>query len=94
MAKNVLTIANAQDAVINADGSLSSVSINSSSSQGPSDDRRIKPDVTGNGTSVNSTVETSDTATGSMSGTSMAAPNVTGTLLLLQQHYKILQIAS
>ncbi len=88
VAKNVLTIANAQDAVINADGSLSSVSINSSSSQGPSDDRRIKPDVTGNGTAVNSTVETSDTATGSMSGTSMAAPNVTGTLLLLQQHYK------
>jgi subtilisin-like proprotein convertase family protein len=88
VAKNVLTIANAQDAVINVDGSLSSVSINSSSSQGPSDDRRIKPDITGNGTSVNSTVETSDTATGSMSGTSMAAPNVTGTLLLLQQHNK------
>lgn len=88
VAKNVLTVANAQDAVINADGSLSSVAINSSSSQGPTDDRRIKPDITGNGTAVNSTVETSDTATGQMSGTSMAAPNVTGTLLLLQQHYK------
>lgn len=88
VAKNVLTIANAQDAVINADGSLSSVNIDNSSSQGPTDDRRIKPDIAGNGTSVNSIVETSDTATGQMSGTSMAAPNVTGTLLLLQQHYK------
>ncbi|EAZ96883.1 peptidase S8 and S53, subtilisin, kexin, sedolisin [Flavobacteria bacterium BAL38] len=88
VAKNVLTVANAQDAVINADGSLSSVLINSSSSQGPSDDRRIKPDIAGNGTSVNSLSDTSDTATTNMSGTSMAAPNVTGTLLLLQQHYK------
>ena len=88
VAKNVLTIANAQDAVINADGSLSSVNIDNSSSQGPTDDRRIKPDIAGNGTAVNSIVETSDTATGQMSGTSMAAPNVTGTLLLLQQHYK------
>ena len=88
VAKNVLTIANAQDATIATDGSLTSVSIDISSSQGPSDDRRIKPDISGNGSSVNSLYSSSDTATGQMSGTSMAAPNVTGTLLLLQQHYK------
>ena len=88
VAKNVLTVANAEDATINADGTLNSVIINSSSSQGPTDDRRIKPDIAGNGTGVNSVVSSTDTATGSMSGTSMAAPNVTGTLLLLQQHYK------
>lgn len=87
-AKNSLIVANAQDAVINADGSLASVVINSSSSQGPTDDRRIKPDITGNGTNVTSTVSTSNTATTAYSGTSMAGPNVAGTLLLVQQHHK------
>ena len=88
VAKNVLTVANAQDATIAADGSLTSVSINSSSSQGPTDDRRIKPDITGNGTGVSSLWNTTDTSTASISGTSMASPNVAGTLLLLQQHHK------
>lgn len=87
-AKNVLIVANAEDAFINSDGSLSSVSINGSSSQGPTDDRRIKPDITGNGTGVKSTIATSNTATNSLSGTSMSGPNVAGTLLLVQQHHK------
>ena len=86
--KNTLIVANANDAVINTDGSLFSVSINTSSSQGPTDDRRIKPDITGNGTGLTSTISTSNTATASFSGTSMASPNVAGTLLLLQQHQK------
>lgn len=87
-AKNSLIVANANDAVINADGSLSSVTINSSSSQGPTDDRRIKPDIAGNGTGLTSPISTSNTATASYSGTSMAGPNVAGTLLLVQQHHK------
>lgn len=86
-AKNILVVANANDAIINSDGSLLNVSINSSSSQGPTDDRRIKPDIAGNGTGVTSSISTSNSATASYSGTSMASPNVTGTLLLLQQHY-------
>lgn len=86
--KNTLIVANTNDAVINADGSLSSVTINTSSSQGPTDDRRIKPDISGNGTGLTSTISTSNTATASYSGTSMASPNVTGTLLLVQQHHK------
>ncbi|WP_298314471.1 S8 family serine peptidase [uncultured Aquimarina sp.] len=85
--KNNMVVANAQDANINADGSLSSVSINSSSSEGPTDDLRIKPDITGNGTGVYSTYASSDTAYNSITGTSMASPNITGSLLLLQQHY-------
>lgn len=86
--KNNLVVANAQDANINASGNLVSVSINTSSSEGPTDDMRIKPDITGNGTGVYSTYDNSDTAYNSISGTSMASPNVTGSLLLLQQHYK------
>ncbi len=85
--KNNMVVANGQDASINADGSFNSVTINSSSSEGPTDDYRIKPDITGNGTGVYSTYDNSDAAYNSITGTSMASPNVTGTLLLLQQHY-------
>lgn len=85
--KNNLVVANAQDANIDSNGNLVSVSINSSSSEGPTDDMRIKPDITGNGTSVTSTYDSSDSAYGTITGTSMASPNVTGTLLLLQQHF-------
>lgn len=87
VSKNNLVVANTNDANVNANGELLSVSINSSSSQGPSDDFRIKPDISGNGTQVYSTYDTSNTAYANLTGTSMAAPNVTGTLLLLQQHY-------
>ncbi|MFY0602378.1 MAG: S8 family serine peptidase [Flavobacteriaceae bacterium] len=86
--KNNLVIANARDANINpADGSVIGVTINSGSSEGPTDDLRIKPDLAGNGTSLRSTFETSDTAYGSISGTSMSSPNVCGSLLLIQQHF-------
>ncbi|MEP0264400.1 S8 family serine peptidase, partial [Dokdonia sp.] len=85
--KNNLVVANAQDANIAADGTLISVTINSGSSEGPTDDYRIKPDITGNGTQLYSTYQNSDTAYNSITGTSMASPNVTGSLLLLQQHY-------
>ena len=94
-AKNSLLIANANDAVISGTGALTSVTINGSSSQGPTDDLRIKPDLAGNGTSVYSTATLTNPVTpltnssyGNATGTSMASPNVTGTLLLLQQHYK------
>lgn len=88
VSKNNLVVANAQDANIDVNGNLTSVLINGGSSQGPSDDLRIKPDITGNGTDLYSTFESTDTDYASISGTSMASPNVMGTLLLLQQHYK------
>lgn len=85
--KNNLVVANCQDANVDAQGNLVSVTINSSSSEGPTDDRRIKPDITGNGSGLTSSTSSSNTSYGSLSGTSMASPNVMGTLLLLQQHY-------
>lgn len=85
--KNGLTIANGQDATINANGTLASVNRNSGSSEGPTDDLRIKPDLMGNGTGLYSSYESADDAYNTISGTSMASPNVTGSLLLLQQHY-------
>lgn len=86
--KNNLVIANANDANVDNDGNLISVTIDGTSSPGPTDDLRIKPDITGNGVGLFSTLETSDSAYGSLSGTSMSAPNVSGSLLLLQEHHK------
>jgi len=85
-AKNNLVIAAANDANIDANGNLVSVSIASFSSQGPTDDFRIKPDITGNGVGLTSSYDSSNSAYGTISGTSMSSPNVTGSLLLLQQH--------
>jgi len=87
-AKNNLVVANANDANVDNDGNLISVYLDGSSSMGPTDDLRIKPDITGNGVQLFSTLEYSDSAYNYLTGTSMSSPNVTGSLLLLQEHYK------
>lgn len=86
-AKNNLVVAASDDANVDSHGNLISVDIASFSNPGPTDDLRIKPDITGNGVGVLSTNETSDNAYAISFGTSMSAPNVTGSLLLLQEHY-------
>ena len=87
-AKNNLVIANASP-TLNINPFTGEVNmtfvINPSSSQGPTDDLRVKPDIAGDGTQLTSPVP-GDTY-GTISGTSMASPNVTGSLSLLQQYY-------
>ncbi len=85
-AKNILTVGAVED-VIGGYTQPSDVVLASFSSTGPCDDSRIKPDIVGNGVGLYSTYDDNNTAYNSISGTSMSSPNVTGSLLLLQEHY-------
>ncbi len=66
----------------------SNVIISSFSNYGPTDDGRIKPDVVAQGVQVYSTTSVSDVSYDSFNGTSMAAPSITGLIMLLQEYYK------
>ncbi|MCX2681245.1 S8 family serine peptidase [Galbibacter sp. EGI 63066] len=87
VAKNSLTVAAADNIKMDANGNLRKADIAPFSNFGPTDDGRIKPDITGAGVDVYSSYSTDEKSYLSQSGTSMAAPGVTGSLLLLQQHY-------
>ena len=84
VSKNSLVVGSVSN-VANYNGP-SNVNIAGSSSYGPTDDFRIKPDIVAQGVSVLSTTSNSDTSYGALSGTSMASPAVTASLLLVQQH--------
>lgn len=64
-----------------------SVSMSNFSNYGPTDDGRIKPDISAAGVGISSTISTSDSAYGVSNGTSMAAPAITGLIVLLQNHF-------
>lgn len=87
VAKNNITVG-AVTQVLDYSGP-NSVAIGSFSSWGPTDDGRIKPDLVGMGVNVfsSSITSTDQDSYSSLSGTSMAAPNVTGSLFLIQQFF-------
>jgi hypothetical protein len=86
-AKNVLTVGNVFD-IPNGYSNPGSVILFPSSSCGPTDDGRIKPDLVANGFDLYSTIDNSDNSYDVMTGTSMAAPSVSGSIALILEHYE------
>ncbi len=87
ISKNILTVGAVND-ITSGSTKPSDVVMTSFSSWGPADDGRIKPDIVANGSSLYSTYSINDSAYTSLSGTSMSAPSVTGSIALLIQQYE------
>ena len=85
--KNGLTVAGA-NTEIDSNGDLKKASVAGYSSFGPVDDGRVKPDLAGDGGNILSTSSATNSSYQVSAGTSMAAPGVTGSLLLLQQYHE------
>jgi len=85
-AKNTLTVA-AVNGLNAAYSGPDDVVMSSFSSYGPTDDNRIKPDISAKGVNVYSSYGPGNSDYATESGTSMASPVVSGGALLLQQYY-------
>jgi hypothetical protein len=90
VAKNILTVGAVYD-ITGGWTSPASVVMTDFSSWGPTDDGRIKPDIVANGWDLYSTTNSGNASYLTIGGTSMSTPNVTGTLVLLQDYYKSLR---
>lgn len=83
--KNVLTVAAVGQ--VSTYTSPDSVVMSTFSNFGPTDDGRIKPDLSAKGLAVTSADSGGDNFYVVLQGTSMAAPAITGLIVLLQKHY-------
>jgi hypothetical protein len=82
--KNILTVGNAA-LVPGGYTRPEDVTLSASSSVGPTDDGRIKPDIVAPGIGINSTYNSSNTGYATLSGTSMSSPTIAGSAILLQE---------
>lgn len=82
-AKNTIVVAAVEKVTNYVDAS--SVIMSDFSSWGPTKDYRVKPDIAADGVLVLSSIQNSPTSYAIMSGTSMATPSVSGSLLLIQE---------
>jgi hypothetical protein len=85
-AKNILTVGAINGLPFGA-SNPSQIRISSFSSWGPTDDGRIKPDLVGHGVGLVSSSNSDTKSYATLSGTSMSAPNISGSLILLQEYY-------
>lgn len=91
-AKNNLVVAAVEEVLNYTDES--SVVMSSFSNFGPTDDGRIKPDISAKGVGVSSSVSSGNASYDTYQGTSMATPAITGMVLMLQKHYNNLNPAT
>jgi hypothetical protein len=82
VAKNALTVGNVEDAGFAVVGEL-----RSTSSRGPTGDKRMKPNVTATGAVVTSALAGTPDRYTDKTGCSMATPHVTGIAASLLEHY-------
>lgn len=87
-AKNVMVVAAVEDIPTGWNGP-ESVVMSGFSCWGPTDDGRIKPDISTNGVGLYSTSSSGDTAYEVASGTSMASPSAAGSAGLLARQYEV-----
>jgi subtilisin family serine protease len=99
VAKNTLVVGAIEGITVKKETyDKSDVGMPTFSSWGPTDDGRIKPDVVAAGNNLYAPVafvpgsippaESNESYRGNLSGTSFAAPTVTGTAVLLIEHYR------